>query len=165
MIDVKFKYSENEYCKAMRGYYINSNKMKIDGIFLVLLMFYIAFSWSTSDTRLRFLLVTACGLYLIFMIFLLVFVPRMLFRQNSKFKDEYALSITEDGIHFKTVHLNSKLDWNYYKKVWESKQFYYLFYGKKLFTIIPKRSFNTFNQETEFREVVTRKISKIKKYI
>ncbi len=42
---------------------------------------------------------------------------------------------------------------------WENRQFYLLFYGERLFTVIPKRVFADAAQEAQFRELLQRKIS------
>jgi hypothetical protein len=78
--------------------------------------------------------------------------------QEPKFKDEYRLDFSEEGASFQTEHLNSKLDWSYYNKFLETDKFYLLFYGKAMFSIIPKRAFTSDEQQNQFRCILNKKI-------
>ena len=86
-------------------------------------------------------------------------VPKMRFRSEPKFKDEYLLEFDDNGIGFKTVKLESKLEWSLYNKVIETNNLYILVYGKYNFTIIPKRALLTESDRIEFNSLLKRYIS------
>jgi hypothetical protein len=44
-------------------------------------------------------------------------LPRRLFRRNPKLHDEYSLVFSDDGIRFRTSHIDSQLAWNLYSHV------------------------------------------------
>lgn len=85
-------------------------------------------------------------------------MPSIRFDKEPKFKDEYILSFNDDGLNFHTEHLDSKLDWNYYYKAWETDKFYLLFYGKSLFTIVPQRAFDDDEHERSFRSIISKNL-------
>ena len=41
------------------------------------------------------------------------------FKRNRKFRDEYTLTFTPDGVHFKTVLIDSNIAWTLYDSVLE----------------------------------------------
>jgi hypothetical protein len=87
--------------------------------------------------------------------------PRRVFRKDSKFRDEYALTFSEEGIALKTHQIDSKLAWSLYKQVLENKSLYVLVYdapGRMVMTVVPKRVFRHAGEESAFRELVHRKI-------
>lgn len=158
-VTVKFINNEKEYGEAIRTYYSNSKRTKFDdflgaGVILFALgaWIYYGFSWS-------WVLCIGVGIFGFALRYLAFYVmPAVRFRQEPKFKDEYILTFSDEGLEFKTEHLNSKLDWNYYYKALESKNFYLLFYGKQLFTIVPKRAFNDEEHERKFKDIISKNL-------
>ncbi|MGI8788109.1 MAG: YcxB family protein [Pyrinomonadaceae bacterium] len=84
--------------------------------------------------------------------------PHLRFRREPKLHDEYFLKFSEDGIVFKTADIDSNLQWSLYDKVWETEKFYFLFYGRNTFTLIPKRAFESREQKAVFKSMLRRKI-------
>ena len=87
--------------------------------------------------------------------------PRRVFRKDSKFRDEFALTFSEEGIALKTHQIDSKLAWSLYKQVLENKSLYVLVFdapGRMVMTVVPKRVFRDASEELEFRGLVHRKV-------
>lgn len=99
-------------------------------------------------------------LYIFVLIARIYIVPTLAFRREPKFKEEYSLSFLEDEINFISGSLKSTLPWNYYIGMKESKDFIYLIYGKKRYTIISKRVFMGNEEMNEFKELIRSKINK-----
>ena len=85
--------------------------------------------------------------------------PGQYFQCNAMFHEEYNLRFSEEGLLFRSKGIESKLEWGFYSKVWETPQFYFLCYEKDLFTLIPKRVFTSQEQQCDFRDLLSRKIS------
>src|SRR5262249_48069537 len=79
---------------------------------------------------------------------------RLWFRRNPKFREEYGLTFTRDSIHFQTASIDSVLRWTHYERVIESPTLFLLMYGKGLYTLIPKRSFQSEEQQSAFRALL-----------
>jgi len=73
---------------------------------------------------------------------LLVF-PRMALAGNAKLLDQYQLTFSRDGIRFQTTSIDSKLAWSLYTRATEVRDFYLLYWGRRQFTVVPKRAFES----------------------
>jgi YcxB-like protein len=80
------------------------------------------------------------------------------FQRNPKFREEYQLTFSRENIHFKTASLDSTLQWTHYERVIESPDLFLLMYGKGLYTLIPKRCFNSNEEINAFHALVSQTI-------
>ena len=160
ILTIKYHNNEKEYARIMRKYYSKFLRTKFDTILALLLIILGTISGAYDGYSTSIITMISIGIFFIFLMYLANFVtPIVRFRQEKKFIDEYFLEFNEEGIDFKTKQLNSKVGWSYYNKVWESKEAFYLFYAKSMFTFIPKRTFENEEQIKKFRELLTQKIS------
>lgn len=160
-LNLKFKYSEEEYAEAVKWYYSKSLNIKIDVIVSVILIFFGSIFWiSGNESILNKILILLGCILLLMMIFVLYVNPKRAFKQEPKFRDEYTLIFSDEGIKFQTEHINSIIAWNHYSQIKENKDFFYLIYGKYMFTIIPKRAFIDEKGEELFRKLVEGKLEK-----
>jgi len=81
------------------------------------------------------------------------------FQRNLKFREEYHLTFSRENIRFKTVSLDSTLQWTYYERMVESPSLFLLMYGRGLYTLIPKRCFLSNNDVVAFRALVEKTIT------
>lgn len=158
-LSLKFKYTEKEYTEAVRWYYSQSLNTKLDVVISVILISLGSLFWITGSESIYDLLLILLGCILLVMMMLVLYVnPKRIFRQEPKFHDEYKLNFNEKGILFETEHINSTIAWNHYSQVKENKNFFYLIYGKYMFTIIPKRTFMNREDEVLFRKLIEEKL-------
>lgn len=159
-VELRFKYTEDEYVSAMRRYFARALYTKTDivaGVAAVIagILFLI---YSENSFVWDFLIFA--GVILLLINFVAYFIaPRLRFRREPKLHNEYFLKFSEDGIVFKTAGIDSNLQWSLYDKVWATDKFYFLFYGRNTFTVIPKRAFDSREQEEVFKSMLRRKIS------
>ena len=85
----------------------------------------------------------------------------MAFRSQAKFRDDYSLTFSQDGIHFRTAHIDSQLQWGLYSKALIDAHSYVLYYGSRQFTVIPKRVFQSDDQQQSFERLVTQHVSQV----
>lgn len=90
-------------------------------------------------------------------------IPKLVFRREPKFRDEYSLTFSPDGIHFSTAHINSQLQWSTYSRALVDGHSFVLYYGTHSFTVIPKRIFETAEQLAAFDRLISEKIPEISK--
>jgi hypothetical protein len=90
-------------------------------------------------------------------------IPHVAFRRQSKYRDEYSLTFTPEGIHFRTVHVDSELQWSLYNRALIDAHSIILYYGSDLFTVIPKRVFENVEQQAEFQRLISEKIRQVTK--
>ena len=158
-ININFKYTEKEYVNAVKWYYMNSSRIIFDFIVAVIIIIIGSFLQFNNPKSVSNVFIMAAGvLFLLILVYAIYINPKRIFRSEPKFKYEYHLIFSNDGIEFKTEHINSNLQWNHYVKFSETKEFYYLIYGTFMFTIIPKRAFENKSNEEEFKKLLIDKI-------
>jgi len=163
-IKLDFHYREDEYLAASRLYLLNSTTslirlvlffVLVTGLLLMLpLLFDVELPvWAILSLT---ALVEGALLYNV-----LVKVPRQYFRGDPKFRDQYEMIFSDEGISLKTRQIDSKLAWSLYTRVIEGQSLYLLIYGEDIrtMTLIPKRVFQNKAQETAFRELLKIRIA------
>ena len=159
-ISLRFKYSEEEYVAATRLYV----KRSTDFMFRLLacVVYSIAciflFVWLEFAAEAVFLLVFVSLLPFVIGYLYLFVLPRQRFRGDPKFRDEYLLQFSDDGIQFKTAQIDALVQWSLYSKVIENERFYLLIYGQNMISVIPKRAFANANQVAAFNGLLRRKL-------
>jgi hypothetical protein len=162
VIALQFNYTEEEYVAATRLYLRRSTDFIIRLVVCVLYAFFCVGVFRVLDFKLEpeIILLFAFVAFLPFLIaFLHLFVvPRQRFRSDPKFRDQYLLQFSDDGIHFRTAQIDALLRWSLYNKVLEDERFYLLVYGKNMISVIPKRAFAGPAQEAAFRQLLGRRL-------
>jgi hypothetical protein len=157
-VELSFRYTEEEYASAAADFYARASDAKFTfhlgvGVFAAALVL----AWLAGDpyfggsVLLGGLVVLAGWLYRRSAL-------RRHFRRNPKFRDEYRMTFSDEGILFRSKGVESRLDWDFYSDVRETPEFYFLVYGEDMFSLIPKRAFRGRRQESEFRGLLRRKL-------
>ena len=107
--------------------------------------------------------VVIAGLFSLMLVVAFAVMPPLVFRREPKFRDEYSLAFSPDGIHFRTTHIDSQLHWSLYSHALIDTHSYMLYYGSRQFTVIPKRVFDSSEQQQAFEHLLTRHVSDIKR--
>lgn len=104
-------------------------------------------------------------LFPLFILYLLVFMPwnfAQRVKNNEQLRAKTTWIVSDTQIIVKNEHGETKMAWEDYQRVIESRAYYLFFYqsNKKLFQILPKRAFVTVEQELSFQKMVFHKIKK-----
>ncbi len=83
---------------------------------------------------------------------------RIQFQREPKYREEYCLTFSNENIHFKTATIDSTLEWTYYIRVIESPTLFLLMYGRGLYTLVPKRCFQSDAETDAFRVLLKEKV-------
>ncbi|MBS1808616.1 MAG: YcxB family protein [Acidobacteria bacterium] len=160
LITLRFTYTEDEFVEAWQFYAMRAILKKSDVIVSLAVMGFSLLMTSLNGANWIWESLFVVGFLLLMGNVIGYFVmPRQRFRREPKYQEEYHLAFSEQGIHFKTTHAESKLEWAMYDKMWIVPRHYLLFYGRDLFTIIPQRVFTDNEQEHRFRELAQRKLA------
>lgn len=158
-LTLTFQYTEAEYVSAAHTYY--ARKFHVKTYLIVagtILLAGLWLWWYSGEPVVLFGLSIFTLIIATPLIFYFV-TPRAHFRREPALGQVYELRLAEDGLEFKTAHASSKTGWEFYKQLWETENFYFLFYGRERFTVIPKRAFVDKAQDTWFNELVRRKLT------
>jgi YcxB-like protein len=161
-INLSFRYSERDYIRAMRAHYASRLNVPVDvGFAVVLAAFGLTF-WRSESLHwlgVASLIVAAAFALMLFAAF--VVIPPVLFRSEPKFRDEYSLAFSPEGIHFHTAHIDSHLQWSLYTRALIAHHSCVLYAGSRQFTVIPKRVFRTAEEQQAFEQLLEHHVSQI----
>lgn len=158
-MNLTFDYSEKEYAAAARYFYDQTARFRptrvvwVSGI--VVLVCSVAL-WLSRDFS--FFTLLFCNLAVLAFALLDYYVSPRKYLSNRKWRDTQNLTFNDDGVQFCVKNTDSQRSWNLYKGVWETSEFYFLHYGKDMYTLIPKRVFENKEQEYMFRRIVRQKV-------
>ncbi len=161
-IDVSFRYAESDYVRALRAHYASQLRLRLDILVIIILIGAGACLWRSPS--LHWLAVAGIALAVLFALMLIAaftVIPKLAFRREPKFRNDYALAFTPEGIHFRTAHIDSQLQWSIYSRALIDAHSYVLYYGPRQFTVIPKRVLQSADQRQAFEQMLTGSISNI----
>jgi hypothetical protein len=161
-INVSFRYAQSDYVRALRAHYASHLRLRLDiFVTLVLLSIGIYFWRSPSLHWLGLACVVIAVAFGLMLFAAFTVIPPLAFRREPKFRDDYSLTFSSEGIHFRTAHINSQVQWSMYSQVLVDAHSYVLYYGTHRFTVIPKRVFQNVEQQQAFEQLLTQRVSRI----
>lgn len=162
IVNISFRYLESDFVRATRAHIAVRMRIWLDIIAVVLGLVVAVYLWPSADWHwLSITLLSIFGIFGLFLAAAFTVIPMMVFRRELKVRDEYVLTFSQDGIHFKTAHIDSHLQWSLYSWALIDSYSYVLYYGVRSFTVIPKRVFQSVEQQTAFAQLLTENVSKI----
>lgn len=158
-IELTFDNSLSEHIHAIRAYDARGAMHKVSRIVAGLLL---AFGiWCIYAAGVRWWTVIWFPLAVVEWFDLLSIRPLQVFaafRANPKYRERYDVRFSDDGIHFRTSTIDSRLAWSHYQQLMETDKVFLLIYGPSMYSIIPKRAFMGTEELDRFRSLVRRKI-------
>jgi hypothetical protein len=159
---LSFRYLESDYVRALRAHYASRLRLRLDIVVTVVLVGIGGYLWQSPTTHwLGVWSVVIAVLFGLLLIAAFTIIPPLVFRREPKFRDEYSLTFSSEGIHFRTAHIDSQLQWSIYSRALVDAHSYVLYYGSRQFTVIPKRVFQSSEQQQAFELLLTQHISQI----
>jgi len=148
--------------RAMRSHYASHLRPRLDIVMTVGLAVLGAYFWrSPSSHWFGVVAVGASAVFGLILVAAFIVIPPLVFRHQPKFRDEYSLKFSPEGIHFQTAHIDSHLEWSIYSRALVDAYSYVLYYGTQTFTIIPKRVFQNAEQQGAFEQLLVERVPKI----
>jgi hypothetical protein len=161
-INLSFRYLEIDYVRALRAHYATQLRLPLDILVTATLVGVGAYLWRTQDLHWLGVgcVIAACA-FALMLIAAFTVLPPLFFRREPKFRDDYSLSFAPEGIHFRTAHIDSHLQWNMYSRVLVDAYSYILYYGSRQFTVLPKRVFRSAEEQQAFEQLLAEHVSQI----
>lgn len=155
-VGLSFRYTESDYVRAMRAHYSSRLNWRLDVVVAIAIAAIGIYLWPSFWG-------VACVVVSVVLLLMLVaafaVIPPLAFRREPKFRDDYSLTFSSDGIHFRTAHIDSQLKWSMYSRVLIDEHSYVLYYGSNQFTVIPKRVFRSATDQQAFEGLLAEHIS------
>jgi len=160
-VNLNFRYTEADYVRAMRSHYASRLRLPLDITVVVVAAALGAYELKSGSRGFGITMLAMSGLFALVLVSAFAVIPRMGFRREPKFRDDYTLTFSPQGIHFRTAHIDSDLQWSLYTCALVDAHSFVLYYGSQQFTVIPKRVFQDDAQREAFETLLAQKISNI----
>jgi hypothetical protein len=161
-VHLSFRYTELDYARALRSHYATHLRVRRDIVVIVVLAGIGIYLWQLPDFHSLGVAAVVGSVGIAAMILAaFVVVPPLAFRRQLKFRDEYSLTFSAAGIHFRTAHIDSQLEWMLYSRASIDRHSYLLYYGTTQFTIIPKRVFQSADERQAFEQLLAQHVAQI----
>jgi hypothetical protein len=163
-VNLTFRYVESDYARALRAHFASRLRLRFDIVVAIVLAGIGTWLWrSPSAHWLGVGCVLVAALFVLMLVAAFTIVPRIAFRREPKFRDEYAFTFSPDGIHFRTAHVDSQLQWGMYSRALIDPHSYVLYYSSRQFTVIPKRVFGSAQDQEAFEQMLTQHVPQIER--
>jgi YcxB-like protein len=160
-IDLSFRYAEQDYVRAMRAHYASRLRLPLDITVIVGVAILGAYEWRLGSHGLGITLLCASGILALMLVVAFTVIPRVSFRSQPKFRDDYSLRFSPQGIHFRTAHIDSDLQWAMYTGALVDTYSFILYYGSQQFTVVPKRVFQDGSQRRTFERLLVQNVPNV----
>jgi hypothetical protein len=142
--------------------YASRLRPRLDIVLAVVLAVAGAYLWRSPESHgFGLFCLVASSIFVLLLFAAFVVVPPLAFRLEPKYRDDYSLMFSPDGIHFRTAHIDSQLQWSLYSRALVDAYSYILYYGSRPFTVVPKRVFQSPEQQRAFAELLAQHIPNI----
>ncbi len=145
----------------MRAHYASRLHLPVDIAVIVGVAVVGAHEWRSGSHGFGLTLLCVSGIFALMLVAAFAVIPTIAFRSQPKFRDDYSLSFSPQGIHFQTVHIDSDLKWDMYTSALVDAYSFILYYGSQQFTVVPKRVFQDVSQRQTFEQLLLQNVSKV----
>jgi len=160
-VTLNFRYAETDYVRATRAHYASRLRLPLDIAVVIGAAALGAYELRSGSGGLGIAMLALSGLFAFMLVAAFALIPRIAFRREPKFRDDYTLTFSPQGIHFQTAHIDSDLQWSLYNRALVDAHSFILYHGSQQFTVIPKRVFQDTAQREAFENLVAHSIPNI----
>jgi hypothetical protein len=135
-----FTYEKGKVIQALRYHFISRKEIK----FMMILVNVFAISSAAlfffkKISPLAFLISSV--LWFAMMIAFWFFLPSMIYKKNSTFKDRFKATLDDDGFMIENERGQRGWQWNQFSTTLETPHFFHLYFDSRSFFIVPKEAF------------------------
>src|SRR5262245_34094208 len=104
-INLSFRYAESDYVRALRAHYASHLRLRLDIVVTVVLACVGAYLWRSPNLHwLGLTCVVISAAFALMLVAAFTVIPPLVFRREPKFRDDYSLTFSSEGIHFRAAH-------------------------------------------------------------
>lgn len=145
----------------MRTHYASRLRLPLDIAVIVALAVLGAYEWRSGAHGFGLTFLCVSGIFTLMLVAAFAVIPIIAFRSQPKFRDDYSLSFSPQGIHFHTANIDSDLKWGMYTSALIDTHSFILYHGSQQFTVVPKRVFQDTSQRQIFEKLLVQNVSKV----
>lgn len=110
-VNLSFRYAEQDYARALRAHYASRLRLPLDKAVMVGIAVVGAYEWRSGSHGFGKTLLCLSGIFAVMLVVAFTVIPTIAFRRQPKFRGDYWLGFSPQGIHFQTAHIDSDLKW------------------------------------------------------
>ena len=160
-VNLSFRDAEQDYVRALRAHYAGRLRLQLDIAVIVGVALIGAYEWWSGSQGFGIISFCLSGFLALILVAAFAIIPGLAFRRQPKFRDEYSLTFSSEGIHFRTIHIDSDLKWGIYTWALVDPYSFILYYSPQQFTVVPKHVFQSPSQRQAFEQLLRRNVSKV----
>ena len=158
-VELSFVYTEDEYLAAWRVYRERTQHARFNHYLVLGVLLSMLLLTALAGEPVLFGVMLFCGLFGMSLRYLTERVQtRRVIRRDPRFGYTYSLTFAEEGIHLVAKGYDARLGWDFYQRILETPDFFFLVYGDGLYLLLPKRALRDRGQESALRELLRRKL-------
>ena len=113
-VNLSFRYAEQDYVRALRAHYASRLRLPLDIAVIAAVAIVGAYEWRSGSHGFGIISLCVSGVLAVMLVAAFAVIAGVAFRRQPKFRDEYSLTFSPQGIHFRTTHIDSDLKWDMY---------------------------------------------------
>lgn len=135
-----FSMSKKEYVRSINIFYTILNKHSVWPCLIVVgFNYFIGILMLYSANYLGFALLIFGSISLWSLLQYRLFQPSAFYKKDKDLNKLYQVVINTSGVRFSIENAHSFFEWSYFEKVLETKEYYFLIYGKEKAFLLPKK--------------------------
>ncbi|HEV2353034.1 MAG TPA: YcxB family protein [Puia sp.] len=156
---VQFGYNKKEVMDGLRGHFFGRPEIKTLSIVINVfaIVSFILFALHKIQA-LPFLIFAV--LWFSLWIGIRWLLPLSIYKRSATFKDNFVLSLTEEGVLLKTKKGNQLWRWQDFSAFKETIYFFHVYFNSRSFFMIPKDSFKDITEIQAARKLLRERIKK-----
>ncbi|SFD27642.1 YcxB-like protein [Chitinophaga sp. CF118] len=156
---LEFSYNKEDVLNALRYHFMQRGEIKVFRNTLFILLAVTLGGYAFRIVTIGALVGIAAMIILISLVFWYL-LPVSIYNKAATFKDNIHLRYSEDGIVIstRTSEFQRELSWSTFTQIIETKNFFFLYRGKKNFFLIPTSAFESEAAQKEFSRLAKNKI-------
>ena len=160
-VNLSFRYAERDYVRALRAHYASRLRLPLDVAVTVGLVVIGLYEWRSGREWFGITALCVSGAFALLLIAVFTVLPQAVFRRQPRLRDEYSLTFSPQGIHFKTARIDSEIQWSLYCHALVDAHSFVLYSGSHQFSVIPKRVFHNAAQREAFERLLAANVPKV----
>lgn len=162
-VSISFVYQREDFANAFRAHQGTPARVAFDACVALALIGLGGWLWPapgwTGWLGLVFAVVGA--VFLLLLVAVPLVGPAIAVWGDPKKRKRYHLTFSDEGIHFRTQDIDSRLQWSMYRSALAHRHGYLLYHGPNAWTVIPARAFASDDDRRGFDEMITARIPRV----
>lgn len=153
MVVLTFKY-QHYLSKALKTYYLQTLRYRLENIFHVLLLLVLLFVYLNSLSNVVLFWGLVCLMTMILAKVRMFLIEPAKLKKDCRYHKDYTFIANDEEIKLQSDDLSTEIKWSMVSKVWEAKEYFFLFFDKRQYWAIPKELFSSKLEVNDFRRMI-----------